>query len=83
MIAAANEAFKLKISEDEKGNIYIIYDRERNNTIHLNKETWHSDAAKEILVCKITAEDIYNGSTGENSYLSKVISKAEIDIVEK
>jgi len=71
------------LEEGEKGEIFIVYDRERDNRIDLNRETWVSTAAKEILLAKITVQDIYNGKLGENSYTSKVISKAEIDTVEK
>ena len=67
---------------DKNGNIYIIYDRERDNRIKLNKETWMSEAAKEIIVCKITIEDIINKKLSEHSYIRKVISKAKKDIVE-
>lgn len=70
------------LDEDENGNIYIIYDRERDNRIKLNKETWMSEAAKEIIVCKITIEDIINKKLSEHSYIRKVISKAKKDIVE-
>ena len=73
----------LDVCEDENGTIYIVYDRERDNRIDLNRETWVSTAAKEILLAKITVQDIYNGNLGENSYTAKVISKAEIDMVEK
>ncbi|MBP3381960.1 MAG: hypothetical protein J6L00_04850, partial [Clostridia bacterium] len=71
------------LEEGEKGEIFIVYDRERDNRIDLNREIWVSTAAKEILLAKITVQDIYNGKLGENSYTSKVISKAEIDTVEK
>lgn len=65
------------LAEDEHGNIFIIYDRERNNFIRLDKEHWVSDAAKEILLSKITENDIKTGKLSEKSYLSKVISKAK------
>ena len=71
------------LSEGDNGELYIIYDRERNNNIKLNRETWHSDAAKEILLAKITVADIYNGSLGENSFTARVISKAKIDFAER
>lgn len=68
---------------DKCGNIYIIYDRERNNRLRLNPETNISDAAKEILMCKITIDDIMTGKLSENSYLARVISKAKINKVLK
>ena len=45
-------------TEDEQGNIYIVYDRERGGS-HEYKN--HSDAAREILFAKITEEDILAG----------------------
>lgn len=38
---------------------------------------------KEILLAKITVQDILNGKLGENSYTARVISKAETDTVKK
>ena len=69
------------LAEDGPGNIFIIYDRERNNFIRLKKERWESDAAIEILLSKITENDIKTGRLSGNSYLSKVISKAKQNIV--
>ena len=71
------------LEEGENGQIFIVYDRERDNRMNLNRETWVSTAAKEILLAKITVQDILNGKLGENSYTARVISKAEIDTVEK
>lgn len=45
-------------TEDEQGNIYIVYDRERGGS-HEYKN--HSDAAREILFAKITEADILAG----------------------
>lgn len=70
------------LAEGENGEIFIVYDRERDNRTKLNRETWESDAAKEILLCKINIQDIYNGELGENSYTARVISKAQINRVE-
>ena len=70
------------LDEDECGNIYIIYDRERDNRKKLNKETWVSEAAKEILVCKITVDDVINNTLSEGSFLRRIISKAKINGVE-
>ncbi len=71
------------LEEGENGEIFIVYDRERDNRHDLNRETWTSTAAKEILLAKITVQDIYNGVLSENSYTAKVISKAKINIVER
>ena len=67
--------------EDEFGNIYIIYDRERDNRKKLNKETWVSEAAKEILLCKITVDDVKHNTLSDGSFLRRIISKAKIDVV--
>lgn len=69
------------LCEDGKGNIFIVHDRERDNRCRLNRETWRSDAAKEILLSKITVEDIKRGSHSGNSYVARVISKALVDTV--
>lgn len=71
------------LAEGENGVLYIVHDRERDNRIALDRETWHSGAAKEILLSKIHVRDIYNGTLGDGSYTARVISKAEIDVVEK
>ena len=71
------------VAEGENGTLYIIYDRERDNRLHLNRNTWMSTAAKEILISKITVDDIYCGVIGEDSFTAKVISKGGIDFVEK
>lgn len=71
------------VQEDEKGNIYIVYDRERSNKTKLDPKTNISKAAKEILICRITVDDIKAGKISDNSYLARVISKAKIDKVEK
>lgn len=70
------------LEEGENGVLYIVYDRERDNRLRLDRETWKSEAAKEILLAKITVQDIYSGTLGNDSYTAKVISKAEIDAVE-
>lgn len=71
------------LAEGENGEVFIIYDRERDNRIGINREIWISTAAKEILLAKITVGDIYNGKLGENAYTARVISKAKINTVEK
>lgn len=70
------------LDEDEHGNIYIVYDRERDNRIKLDKETWVSEAAKEILVCKITVDDVKNNMLSNGSFLRRIISKAKMNNVE-
>lgn len=71
------------LCEDDNGFIYIMHDRERDNRHHLNTQTWHSDAAKEILLSKVKVEDIMAGKlVTEGAYTAKVISKALIDDVE-
>ena len=75
-------AFYVNLDEDGEGNLYIVYDRERCNSIKLNRETWISEAAKEIILCKITADDVINSALSEGSFLRKVISRAKIDYVE-
>lgn len=71
------------LDEDDKGNLYIIYDRERNNFIRLNKETRTSDAAKEILISVVTEKDIESGTLSKTSFLSRVISKAKNNNADK
>ena len=71
------------LAEDGKGRLFIVHDRERDNRAHLNRETWHSEAAKEILLSSVTEEDILGGKIGEDSFIARVISKALIDNVEK
>ena len=71
------------LDEDDKGNLYIVYDRERNNFIRLNKETQTSDAAKEILISVVTEKDIESGTLSKTSFLSRVISKAKNNNADK
>lgn len=60
--------------EDEDGNIYIVYDRERGC---FKKSVEHAlRDAREILMARITEEDILRGRlTSEGSYLRRVINK--------
>ena len=71
------------VDQDAEGNIYIVYDRERDNRAHLDTETWTSGAAKEILLCKLTVEDIRSGKLAEGSFVRRVIAKGGMDIVER
>ena len=70
------------VDEDEQGNLYIVYDRERDNRHKLNRETWVSEAAKEILIARLRIEDIQNGTLSEGSYLRNVISRGKKHTVE-
>ncbi|HEY8443710.1 MAG TPA: sialidase family protein [Clostridia bacterium] len=57
--------------EDDEGNIYIIYDRERGRT-YVNKP----DPAREILLAKITEQDILAGKlVAKTSRLKNIVSK--------
>ena len=69
------------IDEDYDGNIYILYDRERDNRLKLNTESWISEAAKEIILCKVKVEDIIGGTLSPSSFMRRVISKAKINVV--
>ena len=70
------------LCEDEAGDIFVIHDRERDNRIGLDNATWTSTAAKEILLSKVTVEDIQSGRLSEGSYLARVISKGLVNTVE-
>ena len=69
------------VADDGQGNIYVIYDRERDNRNKLNRETGISEAAKEILLCKISFDDVKNGRLSAGSFVQRVISKAKLDTV--
>ena len=61
------------VTESDDGYIYITYDRERGNRRSL-EEAYR--AAREILVAKITEEDIISGEVKNKcSYLKRVASK--------
>ena len=61
------------VTESDDGYIYITYDRERGNRRNL-EEAYR--AAREILVAKITEEDIIGGEVKNKcSYLKRVASK--------
>ena len=60
--------------EDEDGNIYIVYDRERG-CFKKSLEDALGDA-REILLARITEEDILRGRlTNDGSYLRRVVNK--------
>lgn len=71
------------LAEDGKGRLWIVHDRERDNRAHLDRDTWRSGAAKEILLSSVTEEEILRGETGAGSFTARVISKGGIDRVEK
>ena len=71
------------VDQDDAGHIYIVYDRERDNRAHLNTDTWVSEAAKEILLCRLTVEDIRRGTLGEGSFVRRVIAKGGMNVVER
>ncbi len=68
-----------ELAEAEDGSLYVIYDRERDNRLLKNTETWTSTAAKEILLCKLSVADVISGTLSDTSYLARVISKAKIN----
>ena len=70
------------LCEDADGNIYIFYDRERDNRHHLNRETWISEAAKEILVCRVRLEDVISGRLSESSFIARTVSRGGMHFVE-
>ena len=62
------------VCEGEDGYLYIIYDRERGHGKRTLEEAY--TAAREILVAKITENDIINGGLkDQNSYLKRIVSK--------
>ncbi|MBQ8836899.1 MAG: exo-alpha-sialidase [Clostridia bacterium] len=62
------------VTESDDGYVYITYDRERGYGKKSLDEVYKS--AREILIAKITEEDIINGAiTNENSYLKRIASK--------
>lgn len=71
------------LAEGENGVLYIVHDRERDNRNHLNRETWMSEAAKEILISRVSVEDIRRGRLGEGSFAAKILSKGNMNYVEK
>lgn len=69
-----NEVSYPDATEDNDGFLYITYDRERGGF----KQSWEENqcCAKEILIAKVTEEDILAGKlTNPQSYLKKIASK--------
>ena len=57
---------------DEDGNIYITYDRERAAFLGSMEQVYGQ--ARELLIAKITENDIINGSiVTDGSYLKRVV----------
>ena len=79
--------YKLRIDEREQvsypdakqvadGSIYITYDRERGAYLHSMEDVMN--CAREILLARITEEDIMNGAlTSEGSFLKRVANKLD------
>ncbi len=59
--------------EADDGYIYITYDRERGSAFNSYKEA--RAQAREVLIAKITENDIINGSVSKGGYLKGIISK--------
>lgn len=56
------------------GSIHIVYDRERGAFLHSMKDA--QNCAREILLARITEEDIINGSlVDKGSYLKRICNK--------
>lgn len=66
---------------DDEGNIYIIHDCQRDNRQEQDEENpLKSNAEKEIVVTKITVDDIKAGKlVSGGSYLKNIISKVDYD----
>ena len=71
------------LDEGPDGTLYLVYDRERDNRIGLNRETWTSTAAKEILLCKLTTEDIKTGKPSKDSLIRRTLSRGGKHFVER
>ena len=61
----------------DDGNVYIIYDCQRDNRYMIDEnDPMKSNSAKEILYAKITVEDIKAGKlVSPDSRLKQIISK--------
>ena len=63
-----------EIDEDENGTLYITYDRERG--CHKKSFAEAQSNAREVLVSRITEQDILAGRlVSEGSYLGRIVSK--------
>ena len=64
------------VHEDEDGNLYVVYDRERGALKNSLEEAYA--CAREVLLAKITEEDIMHGElVSEGSFLQRVVSKLD------
>ncbi len=62
------------VTEDAEGHIYIIYDRDRGGFLHSLRDA--EKRAREILLAKVTEQDIFAGQVvGKESFLQRIISK--------
>lgn len=62
------------VTEDQNGNIYIVYDRERGSFKKSLEEI--NACAREVIFAKITEEDILNGKlVSKDSYLKRIADK--------
>ena len=69
------------VDEDTEGNIYIIYDVQRDNRERPRKDDpTHSDAEKEIVLVRLTEKDIQRGKVcTEGSFLRGRVTKCHYD----
>ena len=64
--------------EGDDGFIYIVYDRERG--AHYVADFNYDYHAREILMARISEEDILNGRLVKNeSYLKKIVNKLVLE----
>ncbi len=68
--------------QDEAGNMYIVYDRERNNKIRKSLVTGYSEAAKEILFARIPREVLESGKVNDQTVRARIITKARINALD-
>lgn len=74
LIDERNEVSYPDAVQDDSGNIYIVYDRQRGCFKHSLDEAY--GCAREIITAKITEQDIINGSlVTADSRLKNVVSK--------
>lgn len=74
LLDGRNDVSYPDVKEDDSGNIYIIYDRERGGFKDCMEKVY--DCAREILLAKITEEDIINGKLiNSDSYLRRIVNK--------
>lgn len=59
------------------GYFYIVHDCERDNRCRGDREKGLSEAAKEILISKISLADLTEGRLHDGSYVSRILSKGK------